>query len=308
MSPKSCKQITNWITVSAFIFSSSLALAGSVSKIKDNKVLLQLDDTAANVNDEFFLLNPEGKKKAIITIKQIKDGKAVGEITKGQADVGFTMKAKSAPSASNNNTTETENTESNNDSPRSRYKGKLAAGALIGYGMHTLSLTVQNPSVPSQKEDAKLTDSAFSVKGFADYNMSPALTVRGAVGWEPFSAKGTTKQAICESGKSNACQASYNYLALEGDAFYNFISNKKMKIFLGLGYSYLIQVGKTVTIPNINSENTTNQMVLGTVGMNYYVRGGKGFIPAQVEYAIYPGSTNVQASSLFVRSGYGMTF
>lgn len=307
MSPKSKTQITRWITASIFIFSSTVTFAGSVTKVKDNKVLLQLDDTVANANDEFFLLNPEGKKKAIIVIKQIKNGKAVGEVTKGQADVGFTMKAKLA-STPTNSTSETEKAEPESETSHSKYKGKLAAGALIGYGMHTLSLTVQNPSIPAQKEDAKLTDSAFSVKGFADYNLSPAITVRGAIGWEPFSAKGTTKQAICESGKSNACQASYNYLGFEGDAFFNFINNKKMKIFLGLGYSYLIQVGKTVTIPNINSENTTNQMVLGTVGMNYFIKGGKGFIPAQVEYAIYPGSTNVQASSIFVRSGYGMTF
>ena len=181
-------------------------------------------------------------------------------------------------------------------------KGKHVGGILAGLAMNSLALTIQNTA--GAKEDASLKDMSFNLKGFYDYDFMPEITIRGAAGLETFNTKGSTKANLCDNGTS--CTAAFNYLALEGSAHYNFLTGKT-KAWVGLGYSFLIQMSKASNIPNLTSDSSTNQEILVSLGADFWM-GPKSFIPVVVEYGTFPGSANVVASAIYVRSGYGLTF
>jgi len=294
------------------VFGPLSSFAASVTQVKGNKLLIQLDGLQVAQGSELYVLNPEGKKIGLVQVRQVKGDKALGEITKGRAVVGAPIQVKGAPAAAaaptdsaSADATATAETEAASAPPASKTKkGKHVGGILAGYSMDSMSLTVQYNS--GIKEEANLKDSGFSLKGFYDYSVSPAFTIRLASGLEMFSAKGTTQATICENGTSKNCEVSFNYLAMEGSAHYN-ITQGPMKIWAGLGYSFLFAVSKKNNIPNLSSDSSTNQMILLSLGGDFWT-SKTSFFPVVVEYGMFPGSSNVKADGIFLRAGYGFTF
>lgn len=276
----------------AFILICSFApfsFAAKVLKANNTQALVDTEGESIEAGSQFYAINPAGKKVAIMVAKQVKGSKALMTISKGRATAGDTVQAKPA-------------TASAADVPVSRRKYTLAGGVMAGYAMSNMSMSVQSGTL---KEDIKMSDSSFNLKVFADYDLSPSLTVRGASGYETFAAKGTIAQALC-TGSSTSCHANYTYLPLEGSVHYNFMTGKT-KAWAGLGYSFLVEIGRDVNIPNLNSDSKTNQMILLGVGADFRM-SGKTFIPVVLEYATFPGSTNVTASAIYLRAGYGFGF
>jgi hypothetical protein len=283
--------------LSSIIIGSSYSLAASVTQVKGTKVLITLDGMSASVGSEVYVLDSSDKKVGLLVIRQVKGNKALADITKGRAIEGGKIIAKTAGGGSSSPS-------SSQSSAKGSFqkKGRNEGGILAGLGMNSLSLTVQNAAL--QKEDVILKDMSYSLKGFYDYNMMPELTIRAAAGLETFSAKGSTVASICDGGTT--CSVSFNYLALEGSAHYNFMTGKT-KAWVGLGYSFLLQMSKANNIPNLSSESSTNQMILVSGGADFWT-GSSSFIPVVVEYGMFPGSSNVSASAIYVRAGYGFTF
>ncbi|MGZ5279840.1 MAG: hypothetical protein ACXWC9_07860 [Pseudobdellovibrionaceae bacterium] len=280
------------------VLSPLSSFAASVTQVKGNKLLIQLDGLQVAQGSELYVLNPEGKKIGLVQIRQVKGDKALGEITKGRAVVGAPMSVKGAPA------TATDAASAGSDVTGKSKMGKHVGGVLAGYSMNSMSLTIQHGT--STKEDATLKDSGFSLKGFYDYSISPAFTIRLASGLEMFSAKGTIQLDLCENGTSKNCEVSFNYLAMEGSAHYN-ITEGSTKIWVGLGYSFLFAVSKKNNIPNLSSDSSTNQMILVSAGGDFWT-SKTSFFPVVVEYGMFPGSSNVKADGIFLRGGYGFTF
>jgi hypothetical protein len=275
-------------------FLSASTWAASVTQIKNNKLILQLDGESMSPGTEVYILNSSGKKIGLVSIKTVKGTRALGEITKGRANVGDQAQIKGAAGSHSDQ-------KSASRSRRSQHTG----GVLVGYIMDSMSLTVQHPTVTATKEDVTLKGSSFSAKAFYDYKLSSDIVVRGATGLEGFSVTGTTSQAICNNGSSTSCTVESNYLAFEGSAHYNFLTGQNIG-WVGLGYSFLVAMTKKNDIPNL-SDTSTNQMILVGAGADIGLSGGS-FIPVVVEYGIFPGSSNVSANSINIRSGYGMSF
>ncbi len=294
------------LALSAGLLPLSQAFAASVAQVKGTKLMITLDGTPAAPGAEFYVLNEEGKKIGLVTIKQVKGDKALAEITKGRAVPGAAMQEKgAAPSAGGSASTEAPggggaHTKS---SGAPNTKGKKVGGILAGYGMNSMSLTAQNGTT---KEDITMKDSGFSLKGFYDYDISQAFVIRLATGLEMFAVKGTTSANICENGTSKSCEVSFNYLAAEASAHY-YLSQGSFKPWVGLGYSFLFAVSKKNNIPNLSSDSSTNQMILVSGGADIWT-SRTSFFPIVVEYGMFPGSSNVKADGLFVRGGYGFTF
>lgn len=264
---------------------TSFLWAASVTQVKGKQIIIQLDGMSASLGSSVYLIDSGGKKVGIATLKQIKGDRALGQMIKGRAADGMTVEARSSSSAGGR-------------------RGRYPVGVLLGMGMNSMSLIVQNTSGAS--ENASLKDTSFSFKGFYDYNMSPEFTIRAATGLETFSAKGNTATPICENGKSTTCSVAFNYLAFEGSAQYNFLTGKT-RAWAGLGYSFLLGMSKSNNIPNLSTDSSTNQMVLISGGADFWL-GPSRFIPVVVEYGMFPGSSNVTANAIYVRGGYGMTF
>lgn len=271
-------------------FSFSIAKAAQVSKVNQTQAIVELQGEPAEIGGEFYSLNADGKKVSLLVVKQVKGDRALMLIKKGKATVGDSVQAKAAVSKS-----------ASAEKRKLRKRTPLSGGLLASYAMSTMSMSVQ---VGTVKEDVKMSNSSFGLKAYLDYDLSPTITVRGATGYETFATKGTITQSLCD-GTTN-CQANYNYLPLEGSAHYNFMTGNT-RAWVGLGYSFLIEMSKSVNIPNLNAENKTNQMILFSLGADIR-SGATNFIPIVVEYAMFPGSTNVVASAIYVRAGYGFSF
>lgn len=284
-------KIISSLIFSMVTLSTSGAWAAKVIKSNSTQALVDTEGETMTSGSEYYAINANGKKVAILVVKQSKGEKALLMIQKGRTSAGDTLQSK--PSRSNGDQPV--------DSTISRKKYSLAGGVLAGYAQSTMSMSVQSGT---SKEDIKMTDTSYSVKVFADYDLSPTLTVRGASGYETFAAKGTINQALCAG--TSSCHANYNYLPLEGSLHYNF-SPGKTKMWVGLGYSFLIEMSRDVNIPNLNSESKTNQMLLFGLGADFKL-SGKSFVPVVLEYATFPGSTNVTASAIYLRAGYGFGF
>jgi hypothetical protein len=278
--------------------------AATVSQVKGNKLIIDLEGESAAPGTEFFLINSAGKRIGLATIRQIKGNRALGDITKGRAKAGD--KAQLRSSAGSTAVKSNSGSESSTNRSKSRKKPQHTGGLLLGYSMNSMALSAQSKNTVTNKEDVKLTGSAFSVKGFYDYALTPEFTVRGALGLEGFNTKGNTSTyRICENDTSLECTVAYNYLALEGTAQYNFMTGSS-RAWVGLGYSFLVAMTKKQNIPNL-SESSTNQMILIAAGTDISL-GPTSFIPLSVDYGMFPGSSNVSASSISARFGYGLAF
>ncbi len=285
--------------------SPALALAASVSQVKGNKMMIQLDGLQVAQGSELYLLNADGKKVGLVAVRQVKGDRALAELTKGRAEAGMSVQMKGAASSGSaaSHTADTSSSDSGKSARQAPRKGKHVGGVLAGYSMTNMSLTVQRTS-GGTKEDITMKDSGFSLKGFYDYDVSPTFTIRFASGLESFAAKGTLQNALCDG--STACEVNFNYLAFEASGHYN-LTQGTFKSWVGLGYSFLLAASKKNNIPNLSSDNSTNQMILISGGADYWM-SKNSFIPVVLEYGMFPGSTNVKADGIFIRGGYGFTF
>jgi hypothetical protein len=299
--------------VLTFFLLGPIAQAGEVQQIKGTKVLITLTDVEANVGTYLFIVNSEGKKIGIIQVKQIKNGRAIAELTKGRGEVGASVQGKSkatsapTPSASESNDESEETTAPRSSSARK----KISLGVLGGMTSSSFAMdmgpTAATTVCPTGncRDAGSLSGTSYNLKFFGDYDLSKALTIRVASGLETLSAKGTIARSLC-TGNTNSCSVSINYLALEGGAHYNFLTGST-RAWIGLGYSFLIAMSTSTTIPNLSTSGGTNQMILFGLGADFGLKKG-AFIPLVLEYGMFPGSSDVKATSYFLRSGYGWAY
>jgi hypothetical protein len=294
----------------SFIFCLS-GLAAEVTQVKGAKALINLSGTDAQVGQQFFVLSSQGKKIGIIEVKQVKGGKAIAEILKGRAEVGGNLTPKGAgvaqaQKAERQDSAQSESSEETTTT-KSRSKKKLSGiGLLFGVGSHSFAMDIGPTTAGAGRDAGKLSGMSFSLKGFGDYDMSPTLTFRGAAGLETFTAKGSITNTYCAAGTSADCSIDFSYLGLEGSAHYNYLSGKT-RAWIGIGFSFLVEMSAKNNIPNLGTSGGTNQMLLFSTGVDIPLAKGR-FIPLAAEYGMFLGGSDVKANSIFLRAGYGFPF
>lgn len=283
---------------------SSTGLAASVSAVKGQKVLINLDGDATEVGEEFYLINPSSQKRsAIIRIKQVKGNKALGEIVRGKAADGFTLQAK-APSAMSADVAP-QASEETSPAPTNA-TGYLRVlkdswGVLGGYMMNTMDadITYRDSFGISQKASASMSGSGFGFGGFYDYALNNSLVGRGYAAMEQFNVTGSTTEAACNS--STTCDAKINYLSLYGLLKWYPIQTK-YRVWLGGGMGYLLALSKSSTALN-ESEISTNQVFTFGGGLDWQM-DRKNYIPVSIEYNMFPASDTVKASMIVIKAGW----
>lgn len=276
------------VFLTLLIFSMAhTAWAARVAKVQGKKVLITLEGENYQSGQTLYAVNSAGKRTGLIRIQSVKGSRALGQILKGRAVAGSTLAERGTP-AKKQSTEETPD-DGLMESGRSGQKGY---GVLLGFATQSMSLKVGGA-------DTNLKGTAFSVKGYYDYDLNSSLKLRLAAGLEPFSVKGTT---VASCSGSTSCTAEYTYLGFEGFGQYN-ITKGPTRWWAGVGYSFLVAASKKVNIAEIQSSGSSNQIML--IGFGADFKMGKATIPFSLEYGMFPGSTNVKASSIFIRSGYG---
>lgn len=284
---------------------TSSVYAASVSAVKGTKVLINLEGDSASEGEEFYIINPESRKKtAVIRIKQIKGDKALGEILKGRAESGFGLQAKAPTPIS----ADVESSESYSEAPKKRDSGsylrtlKDSYGVVGGYLMNTMTADVsyKDGFGQSQKTSTSMSGSGFGVGGFYDYVLGNDFVGRGYAGVEQFNVSGSASAAACSS--STSCDANINYLSLYGLGKWYPLQSGAYRAWVGGGVGYLLALSKSSSALN-QSQISTNQVFTFAVGLDIQ-RDRKNYIPISVEYNLFPASDTVKASMILIKAGW----
>lgn len=264
------------------------AFSQTVKTVKGQKVLLELQGMAAEVDQEFFAIDASGKKRAILKIKQVKNDKAVADITKGKAEAGYTVQARKKAGTSGSDGTTVHN--------------KGSWGVLGSYAMDKMdaSFTAGTPAVDYS---AAMQGTGFGALGFYEMPVNKELTLRASAGLEQFIASTSMATAVCDNLSSTTCNVSILYISFYGAARYNIVSGKA-KVWVAGGLGYLFAATKSSTV--LRTDALSTYVIVPSFGVD--IPMGKNFIPIALDYSLFPDSATVKASSISLRAGYGWYF
>jgi hypothetical protein len=268
------------------VFYANLASAASVLTIKDGKWLLNVEDTPVKVGDTFFV-SSNGRKKAIIEVKQVKSGRAIAQLVKGQANQDpktyqLQLRTSGGKSAG---------------AGRVREKVPAAWGFLLGYSQNQMKVNLTASSSVS------VAGSSFNVEGFYLRQLDGHYQVLARYGYDTLKATGTMETPSCLG--STECSVDIGYLDFDGLLTYSFNSGS-VTWWLGGGIGFLYPLSKSSNVLD-TSKLGLSEKILADIGLNYYT-DRQHFIPFQVEYVLFPNNSVVSSSQIIVRLGYGIAF
>ena len=292
------KKITSVLTI-LFLFTTLSASAAQVINVKGSKVLVDLQGMDAKAGDEFYGMNAENKRKAILRLSQVKNGKAVAEIVKGNAEIGFSLQPRTgAPAPSSPSAAQPAKKRAKKENYTSlRSKQQHAWGVTLNVLMNTMSASFNGST--GTRVTADLKGNSFGVNGLYDYPMSERFYIRGLAGYDQYQLTGSVANNDCDSSKT--CTVNVNYLSGYGIAKYN-LTTGSTRFWAGGGLGYLFAISKSSTVLK-TSEITSNLLYLLSLGLDMGM-GNKNFLPIQFDYGIFPSSDTVKATSMFIRLGW----
>jgi hypothetical protein len=273
------------------VFCNEIASAATVERVKGSAAIISYgeDETPPEKGDKVFATE-NGKRKAIMEVVQIKNGKAKVKITKGKAKEG--MEVVSAK-AKGNSDSDAANEESGGDSKRPRSAGAatlfkdMTVGFLGGYAMDSQSVTITGSAAQA------MTGSGFSVRGFADIPVAGSLALLTRVGAEQFNVKK-------EDSKSEILYAVVDLMLK-----YSFASTGFVPFAMG-GIGLHFPISKASNILDVNRISSTTVFYAGG-GFNF-VMGSSSYMQLTAEYGMFPPSNDVTTSLIAIRGGVGFRF
>ena len=271
---------------------SQHAAADAVQAVKDDRVLILLDDEdSLSPDDRVFSLDQDGKKKGIIKIEKVKGNKAFGRIQKGTVQKDMLIEhARGAPKTATAKSEKQKKSRSKGDHP-------LSIGFLTGVGMDSMTVKLANAAAVVV-EELGMSGTGYSAKAMIDYNLMSYLGVRLTGGIEQMSVTGTSTNLVCDGG--TACKTDITYFTLDAWARYAFI-DKSTKVWAGVGAGIWLPSSKTTNTLDGSSIGTTSAIYIG--GGADFALSDTSFIPVQVDYSMLPASDQVTASVIDIRIG-----
>ncbi len=279
---------------------STDGFAATVQSIKNEKMLISLDGQSMRTGEKYFLLNSQGKKKAVIRIRQVKDDRAIAEVLKGQAEVGFKLSQQAVKDTV---------TKPTMPSPEQVSYKRINSQAGNSWGLlgSQLSSQMQADFIPagsSSRTSVAMKGTSFGILGFYDYSHTPEIQFRALLGLEQFKVSGNSNGATDCDGSSD-CNVNLTYLSSYGGFKYYFY-RQKFKIWAGGYYGFLVALSKSSSVLR-TADLTSNQLWVFSAGLDYPLKKGT-FIPASIDYGLFPASATVKSNVLFIRAGWGTEF
>ena len=133
--------------------------------------------------------------------------------------------------------------------------------------------------------------SSIHAMGFFDVPFSSNLIMRGKGGFYQFTVQ------------KNNVGASFNYVGLEGSLQYYLGSS----FWLGGGGAFFLTASKSSNIPGLDAGSSTNSYFFAGLGVDWRL-SRNAVLPLAVDFAMFPGSSGVSASSMIIRGGYSWAF
>lgn len=287
----------------SFFFATSSVFAASISVVKNNRVMILLEGETASPGSEFFALNPQGKKVAIVRVTQVKGDRAVAEIVKGAAKPGYKLQSRGGATAAAPKAGRPTEDYYDKKLNQRNHTGN-SYGIVGGYLMNSMSASFIPNVGANYKAQPTMSGSTFGVLGFYDYALSPSIVLRAMAGLEQFSVSGSISTPDCSF--TTTCSVSITYLSMYGYGRWNFYQGNTYKFWAGGGVGYLYAMSKASTFLKPD-QITANQIFVFSGGMDYKLSAST-YIPVSLEYGLYPSSDSVKANIIFLRAGYAWNF
>lgn len=270
------------------------ASAATIEKVKGSAAIVSYgeDEEQPAKGDKVFATE-NGKRKALMEVVQIKNGKAKVKITKGKAKEGMEVVGGKAKAAAGEDDPDAAAEESGGKKKRPRSAGAatlfkdMTVGILGGYAMDSQSVTITGSAAQA------MTGSGFSVRGFADIPVAGSLALLTRVGAEQFNVmKDDFKSEIL-------------YAVVDLMLKYSFASTGFVPFAMG-GLGLHFPISKTSNILDVNRVSSTTVFYAGG-GFNF-VMGSSTYMQLTAEYGMFPPSNDVTTSLIAVRGGLGFRF
>lgn len=276
--------------ITALILTSLVSPAYAIRTlvVKNDRALLDLEGGDLKVGDKLGARSADGKPRALLEIRQVRDGKAVAAILKGRMEKDFTV-TKYTPRGG---------TSSTPTGRASASHGQKAWGLTAGYAMNSMNVK------PTGASSISLSGSSFNLSGFYQMTIDGNFSARILGGYETLQASGSSAAASC-SGSSD-CKVDISYLGLEGLVRYTYLRRASFDAWAGAGLGFLFAVSKSSNVLD-TSKISTNQTIVGSLGLDYRLNR-RNFIPIQLDYAYYPDNATSSANQIILRAGYGFSF
>lgn len=278
--------------------------AGTVTQVKNEKVLIDFAGETPNVGEKYFLLE-NTKKVGIVELIQVKNQKAIGKLTKGKSAVGFQTalgaKAKQ-PTTESDPAQVTEDVNSFLRFDRMKYSVQMKLF------LNKISTKQRDNAQPfPHEETVTMNGTNFGVFGTLELPLFDPLQALGFAGIEMLDVVGSAQYNSCDSKSSTNCDMKITYITVGGIARYDF---KKSKInpWAGIGISLKYPVIKKSTALDEDSLQFANTVIF-TGGLDYHLNN-KNFVPVALEYHY---STNTSETVPVIdqwalTAGYGFKF
>jgi hypothetical protein len=284
------------------------AWAARVLKSKNKTVLIDLEGDTASVGDRFFVMI-DGKKRGLVTLTKIKNGRALATLNKGVVKVDAQLSLAKA----NDGSSQTASSSKKSRRRRSEMQG-LTVGALLGYvqDSQTANVTSKNSSTGNVvTQSVSMSGSGFSLKGFGNLPLSKNFGLAGRLGFETFKVSGTSNgtnanggTGLCTGSNPTNCLTNVTYLTIDALVNYQFpLKGWTPFVELGLGIYYPLSKSTTAVNPNITATTVFEFGVGANIKLNH-----NAFIPIVLEYGLFPPSSSVKTNDLAIRAGYGLLF
>lgn len=277
------------------------AHATKVIKAKGKKVLVDSEGDTLEVGQIFLVKNADGKSVGIIKLTKVSRGKAVAILGKGTAEPGFTLVPKKAKGGGDAPPEPVK--ASNSKRMKAPAADQAYWGAMAGLSMSSAKIKLFDDSGNSAGS-ASLTGNGFNAKAMYDYPLFSLISFRGLAGIEQFNVGGKNSTACGANGASAECIAEITYLTIDFWGRYMFNKEGDFRFWAGAGGSIIFPMSKKSTAIKEDSISTSNLFAFGG-GMDYYLNPST-YIPVQIEYQLYPKSTNVDATAITIRAGYAI--
>lgn len=265
--------------------------AAVVKRVKGTSVLVDLESDTAQEGDTYFLIDEDGKKKAIVKITKVKESQAIAKVMKGKPAEGMTLLFRPKKEARGGGY------QSHNDG--SKPTGRAFMGALLGFSLADMGVKINTGSFQGT---ADLKGASFSGLAFFDYAFWERIGIRTTLGVQQFNATGDKK---CGDLVNQTCDANILYGNLNFMGRFMF-STGEFRPWAGGGFGFLFPLSKSSTA--LRPDTITNTSIgFGGFGFDWFL-SPTDFIPVSFEYGMLPSSKEVSANLMSIRIGYGTAF
>lgn len=299
-------KIINLFFLCASIFLPSVSQAAVVRQFKNGKVLIENQDDEIEMNQEFFLINSQKKKVALIRISKIKDNKSIGILINGTAESGEHLLLKEELPAENI-LKFSDNNNNDEDSPTPAYRlSSKKKSLLLNLMNNSMSARESDAQAPTPNiDEVQMNGLSIGLTGTVDIPLNTWFEFRMILGYEPFTVSGTSRINGCDATTSRDCNANISYLSAGGYGRFD-IYKSKILVWLGLGVTSKFPIAKKSTALKTDDLKLTSTYGWA-IGAEYFL-DHKKFIPFSIEQQYFINSDTVKAHILFLRTGVGLTF